>query len=120
MTRRSIYRVVWRGIPDPLLEQLDFPDLGLPAPVRGQSVSPLQALTLLNNRFVLHHAEHLAQRALRTSPDVEGQVASAVSFTWQRQPTSSELDTLSRLARDHGLPAVARLLLNSAEFLIVD
>lgn len=120
MTRRSIYRVVWRGIPDPVLEQLDFPDPGLPAPVRGQSVSPLQALTLLNNRFVLHHAEHLAQRALQTSPDVDAQVASAVTYTWQRQPTPSELDTLSRLARDHGLPAVARLLLNSAEFLIVD
>ncbi|MFM7057934.1 MAG: PSD1 and planctomycete cytochrome C domain-containing protein [Planctomycetota bacterium] len=120
MTRRSIYRVVWRGIPDPLLEQLDFPDLGLPAPVRGQSVSPLQALTLLNNRFVLHHAEHLAQRALRTGPDVETQVTSAVSYTWQRLPAPAELDVLSRLARDHGLSAVARLLLNSAEFLILD
>ena len=31
-TRRSIYRVVWRGIPDPLFDALDFPDLGLPAP----------------------------------------------------------------------------------------
>jgi hypothetical protein len=120
MTRRSIYRVVWRGIPDPLLEQLDFPDLGLPAPARGQSVSPLQALTLMNNRFVLHHAEHLAQRALRGGADVDAQVASAVSFTWQRRPNSAELDSLARLARDHGMSAVARLLLNSAEFLIVD
>jgi hypothetical protein len=120
MTRRSIYRVVWRGIPDPLLEQLDFPDLGLPAPVRGQSVSPLQALTLLNNRFVLHHAEHLAQRALRAGTDVETQVTSAVNSTWQRPPTTFELNALSRLARSHGLPAVARLLLNSAEFLVVD
>ena len=60
---RSIYRVVWRGIPDPLLEPLDFPDLGLPAPTRGFSASPLQALTLLNNRFVLHHAQHMARRA---------------------------------------------------------
>jgi hypothetical protein len=120
MTRRSIYRVVWRGIPDPLLEQLDFPDLGLPAPLRGQSVSPLQALTLLNNRFVLHHAEHLAQRAVRAGADVETQVASAVACTWQRPPTTAELDHLARLARSHGLPAVARLLLNSAEFLVVD
>ncbi|MFM7982189.1 MAG: hypothetical protein ACKPKO_23005 [Candidatus Fonsibacter sp.] len=28
-TRRSIYRVVWRGIPDPVFDALDFPDLGL-------------------------------------------------------------------------------------------
>lgn len=120
MTRRSIYRVVWRGIPDPLLEQLDFPDLGLPAPVRGQSVSPLQALTLLNNRFVLHHAEHLAHRAVIAGRSVEEQVTAAVEFTWQRKPSDDELDGLSRLARDHGLNSVARLLLNSGEFLVID
>ncbi len=120
MTRRSIYRVVWRGIPDPLLEQLDFPDLGLPAPVRGQSVSPLQALTLLNNRFVLHHAEHLAHRALQAGTTVEQQITAAVEFTWQRKPSASELDRLARLARDHGLTAIARLLLNSSEFLVID
>jgi hypothetical protein len=74
----------------------------------------------MNNRFVLHHAEHLAQRALRGGADVDAQVASAVSFTWQRRPNSAELDSLARLARDHGMSAVARLLLNSAEFLIVD
>ncbi len=56
--RRSIYRVVWRGIQDPLLEPLDFPDLGLLAPVRGFSASPMQSLTMLNNRFVLHHVQH--------------------------------------------------------------
>jgi len=44
--RRSVYRYVWRAIADPFMEALDFPDLGLPAPVRGFSVSSLQALTL--------------------------------------------------------------------------
>jgi hypothetical protein len=120
MTRRSIYRVVWRGIPDPLLEQLDFPDLGLPTPVRSQSVSPLQALTLLNNRFVLHHAEHLAHRAVQAGPTVESQVSAATALTWQRPPSPAELDRLARLARSHGMAAVARLLLNSNEFLVVD
>ena len=40
-SRRSIYRYVWRAIADPFLEALDFPDLGLPGPVRGFSVSSL-------------------------------------------------------------------------------
>ncbi|MBM3290882.1 MAG: DUF1553 domain-containing protein, partial [Candidatus Hydrogenedentes bacterium] len=33
--RRSVYRYVWRGIPDPFMDALDFPDLGLLSPVRG-------------------------------------------------------------------------------------
>jgi hypothetical protein len=45
--RRSIYRIVWRGIADPFMESLDFPDLGLLAPVRSFSASPLQALALM-------------------------------------------------------------------------
>jgi hypothetical protein len=118
--RRSIYRVVWRGIADPLLEPLDFPDLGLLAPVRGESVSPLQALTMFNNRFVLHHAEKMAARAVQQGTTPEDHVKAAVGWTWQRQPDDIELHTLSSLARDHGLAAVCRLLLNSAEFLYVD
>ncbi len=119
-TRRGIYRVVWRGIADPLLEPLDFPDLGLLAPVRGFSVSPLQALTLLNNRFVLHHSQHMAHRALQVATTPDQQVRAAVRWTWQRQPTESELQKLSQLARDFGVEAVCRLLLNSNEFLFVD
>jgi hypothetical protein len=119
-TRRSIYRVVWRGIPDPVFDALDFPDLGLLAPTRGFSASPLQALTLLNNRFVLHHARHLAQRAQAEAHNVTGQIAAAVRHTWQREPTAGELAQLSPLAEEHGLEAVCRLLLASNEFLFVD
>ena len=118
--RRSIYRVVWRGIADPLLEPLDFPDLGLLAPVRSESLSQLQALTMLNNRFVLHHAEKMAEQAVQQGTTPETQVRAAVLRTWHRQPDDTELQTLSTLARDHGLAAVCRLLLNSSEFLYVD
>ena len=61
-TRRSVYRIVWRGISDPFMEALDFPDLGLLAPKRGQSVSSLQSLAMFNNDFVLHHSERMAER----------------------------------------------------------
>jgi hypothetical protein len=54
--RRSIYRFVWRGVPDPFMDTLDFPDLGMLAPARGFSASALQSLTLYNNRFVFHTA----------------------------------------------------------------
>jgi hypothetical protein len=119
-TRRSIYRVVWRGIPDPVFDALDFPDLGLLAPTRGFSASPLQALTLLNNRFVLHHAAHLAQRVQAEAGDLPAQITAAVHHTWQRNPTRDELAQLQSLAAEHGLDAVCRLLLASNEFLFVD
>ena len=119
-TRRSIYRVVWRGIPDPLLESLDFPDLGLPAPTRGFTASPLQSLALLNNRFVLHHAEHMARRAAADGAPLAQQVRRAVAWAWQREPTAAEGEQLTALAERHGLACVCRLLLNSNEFLFVD
>jgi Protein of unknown function (DUF1549)/Protein of unknown function (DUF1553)/Planctomycete cytochrome C len=124
-TRRSIYRVVWRGIPDPLFDALDFPDLGLLSPTRGFSASPLQALVLANNRFVLHHARHLARRAEAAAPDpaadsLEARIGRMVQWTWQRQPTSEETAELVELARRHGLEAVARALFNADDFLFVD
>lgn len=124
-TRRSIYRVVWRGIPDPLFDALDFPDLGLLAPTRGFSASPLQALVLANNRFVLHHARHLARRAEAATPDpaadtLEARIGRMVQWTWQREPTSEEMADLVELADRHGLEAVARALFNGNDFLFVD
>jgi hypothetical protein len=110
--RRSIYRVVWRGIADPFMEALDFPDLGLLAPVRGFSASPLQALSLMNNEFVVFHSEVMAKRV--------GNVREAVQRVWLREPTAEELADFSALANEHGLAAVCRLLFNSNEFLFVN
>ena len=116
--RRSIYRVVWRGIPDPFMESLDFPDLGLLTPKRGFSVSALQSLALYNNDFVLHASEWLASRIQEESP--EKKVARAVELCWQRQPTPAEDAVLATFAEQHGLAALCRVLLNSNEFLFVD
>lgn len=129
--RRSIYRVVWRGIPDPLFEALDFPDLGLLAPQRHQSTSPLQTLTLLNHRFVLHHAQVWAQRCQTevnhafeseqaAQPPVEQTIRLAVQHAWLRAATDAEVVALRSLAEEHGMAAVCRLLINSNEFLYVD
>ncbi|HBL48205.1 MAG TPA: hypothetical protein DDZ90_32965, partial [Planctomycetaceae bacterium] len=117
--RRSIYRVVWRGIPDPLMDALDFPDLGLLAPTRGFSASPLQSLVLLNNRFVLHFAHKLAERAAK-SETIPGQVRQIILWVWLREPTTEELNQLTELAQQHGLESVCRLVLNSNEFLFVE
>ena len=118
--RRSIYRFVWRGISDPLLDALDFPDLGLLSPVRGFSASSLQALTLFNSEFTLAHCEKLAARLEREAETTEARVERAVSLVWLRVPTDSERTALVTFTNEQGLPALARLLLNSNEFLFLD
>ncbi len=148
-TRRSVYRIVWRGIADPFMEALDFPDLGLLAPKRGQSVSSLQSLALFNNDFVLHHSERMAERVKevcssrrrsrrsRAEADKEALTESerkeaslltsaatearmAAQLVYQREPARDELAAMMVYAEKHGLAALCRTLLNSNEFLFVD
>ena len=118
--RRSIYRFVWRGIADPLMEALDFPDLGLLAPTRGFSASSLQALALYNNNFVLHHSDAFARRVRNEAATPEEQVRRAVLLAWQRFPADRDLADCSVFVTAHGLPSFCRLLLNSNDFLFVD
>jgi hypothetical protein len=118
--RRTIYRVVWRGIQDPFMEAFDFPDMGSLSPSRGFSASPLQALVLWNNNFILHHAEKFAARIEALSSARSDQITAAVRICWLRSPSPVELQQMEQLAAEHGLPAVCRMLLNSSEFLFVD
>ena len=50
------------------MEAMDFPNLGLLAPRRSQTVSPLQSLVLFNHDFVLFHCRHLARRLAKPDP----------------------------------------------------
>lgn len=117
--RRSIYRYVWRGIPDPLMASLDFPDLGLLAPSRTFSASPLQALALMNNPFVLHYAEQTAEQLSREASDTERQIRRLIWLTYQREPDLSELDAMKQYVDQHGLAALCRIIFNSNEFLFI-
>jgi len=110
--RRSIYRFVWRGVPDPFMDALDFPDLGMLAPARGFSASALQSLTLYNNRFVLHFSSELGKQV--TTPD------EVVRRILLRQPTTEEVHPFAAYAQKNGLAALCRVLFNSNEFLFVN
>lgn len=118
-SRRSIYRCVWRGIPDPMMSALDFPDLGLLAPTRTNSISPLQALALYNNNFVLFHSQMLARKISENTTDVDQQINDALWRTIQRAPSSLELEQYRDFVQRHGLAALCRVLLNTNEFLFV-
>ncbi len=117
--RRSIYRYVWRGIPDPLMSALDFPDLGLLTPARSQSISPLQSLALLNNNFVLFYSERMAEQLMAQASKSDAQIELAVQRCYQRSATADERLLYQTYVQRHGLAALCRLLLNSSEFLLV-
>ncbi len=72
--RRSIYRFIVRSVPDPLMETLDCADPSQLVPRRNETLTPLQALALMNNKFMVRMAEHFAERvgedvAGRAGPD---------------------------------------------------
>ena len=60
--RRSIYVYQRRSLPFPMFETFDHPDMNISAGQRNVSTVPTQALTLMNNPFVVRQAELLAER----------------------------------------------------------
>ena len=52
-TRRSVYRFLFRTLPDPYHASLDCPDSSQWAPVRNESLTALQALALLHDRLLI-------------------------------------------------------------------
>src|SRR4029079_18929924 len=67
--RRSIYRYIVRSQQQPFMTTLDCADPSMLVARRNESVSPLQALALLNNSFMLTMADSFAQRLECTYPN---------------------------------------------------
>ncbi|MFO0969703.1 MAG: DUF1553 domain-containing protein [Gemmataceae bacterium] len=119
--RRSVYRFQPRGANPGLLDVFDCPDPAAAAPRRNSTTTPLQALALWNGAFGLRMAASLAERVAKESPDdPAAQIERAFALAYQRPPSATEKTAALQLARDHGLRAVCRALLNSNEFLHAD
>jgi mono/diheme cytochrome c family protein len=117
--RRSVYRFLFRTLPDPFMDTLDCPDSSQFTPVRSSSVTALQALALLNDRFMVRQCEHFAARLNQAGPDLTRQIELAYRLALSRPPTAEETARLSTYAKKHGLANVCRLILNSNEFMFV-
>jgi hypothetical protein len=117
--RRSVYRFLFRTLPDPFMDALDCPDASQFAPVRGSSVTALQALAMLNDRFMVRQSEHFAARVAAAGKDLNRQVEEAYRLALGRPPTAKEGAALSAYAARHGLANACRLLLNCNEFMFV-
>lgn len=118
--RRSIYRHIVRSVPDPFFETLDCADASLLTPKRYATMSPLQALAMHNNRFVLRQAQHFAARVRNEANTVPGQVHAAVRIAFARAPLASERAIMIEHCQQHGLESLCRLIFNLNEFVFVD
>jgi hypothetical protein len=118
--RRTIYRFTVRSVPNPFLDCLDAADPNTSTPVRNVTITALQALTLLNDPFMIEQANRLAARLESEANELEAQAGAAFRLALAREPRPDERDALVRYARAHGLAAACRMIFNLNEFLFVD
>lgn len=119
--RRAIYRFIVRSQPQPLMDTLNCADPSISVPQRAQTLTALQALGMLNNRFMVAMAKRFAERLQQ--PDdrsLEDQVTSGFQMVTGRDPDAGELRLLTEYARKHGTENLCRVLLNLNEFVFVD
>lgn len=121
--RRTIYRMNINSGKDPLLDALDCPDPSVKTPRRNVTITPLQALSLMNNPFVVREAQNLARRIGGHHGGDHAAVERSVPELFERllgrPPAPTELEPLLAAARDRGLWPVGWVLFNSTEFLYV-
>jgi hypothetical protein len=116
--RRSIYVYRKRGMAFPMFEVFDMPDANFTVGKRNVSTVPTQALTLLNNDFVLKQARMFAERVkAEAGDDLAKQIDLAYRITLTRPPDATELSLAMDLVQSQSLVDLTSALLNLSEFL---
>jgi mono/diheme cytochrome c family protein len=128
--RRGLYTHFWRATPHPALAVFDVADGFSACTRRLRSNTPLQALTLLNDRQFFEFALALAERVQREAPgDLDAQLEFAFRTCLARSPEPDEHARLKELfhqqyatssgdeaaRRNEAWTIVARVLLNLDE-----
>jgi hypothetical protein len=133
--RRSVYSYWKRARKSPMFEVFDQPDGMVTCDRRNITTVPTQALTLLNDEFVLLQSRHLATRVQQAAgSDAAEQIRTLYRIALAREPSSTEftgtLQFIEKQREHHakkaaGDPALAALtdlshvVLNLNEFLYV-
>jgi hypothetical protein len=134
--RRSVYSYWKRGLKYPMFDVHDQPDLNVTTEKRNITTVPTQALTLLNNEFVLIQARHLAERVQEEAgDDPAAQVRTLYRISLARAPSAKELEGQTKFLQEQrefqsrkgtagaGLAALVDLshvMLNANEFVYIN
>ncbi|HJT31324.1 MAG TPA: DUF1553 domain-containing protein [Pirellulales bacterium] len=97
--RRGLYIYFWRSSPYPFLMTFDAPDANTACTRRTRSNTPLQALTLANDRVFVEAAQAMASRVRAESPSAAD--AERVDYLFRlcfaRSPAAGESARLAQL-----------------------
>ena len=116
--RRSVYVFRRRSLGFPFFDTFDLPDQNQTAAARNVSTVSTQALTLMNNPFVLNQAELFAARLEREAPgDLERQIDLAYRIALTRDPSEAERAIARALATEQSLVDFTHVMMNLNEFL---
>jgi len=118
--RRMIYQFKPRTQQDGTFGAFDCPDATATIPRRTTSVTALQALNLLNDKFMFEQAERFAKRLELAAKDEKTQIETGFRLAFQRAPSSKESEAASKLVRSAGLANFCRMLLNANEFVTLE
>jgi hypothetical protein len=118
--RRSIYRFLVRSQPQPFMTALDCADPSMSVERRCETLSPLQALALLNDKLIVAMSKHFAARVEGMAATPRDRVIAAFRLALARSPTPAEARALASYAKEHGLANACRVILNLNEFSFVD
>ena len=116
--RRSVYVYRKRGLPLPFFEVFDLPDQNTSCGSRVVSTVATQALTLMNNEWILNQARRFADRLGTEAPaGPAAQVERAYLVALNRAPTSEERRVGIEFLSKNTLNDFAHVLLNLNEFI---
>ena len=115
--RRSVYVYRRRGLVFPMFQAFDLPEQNVTAGARNVSTVPTQALTLLNDPFVIRQAELFAERVKREAGDDPArQIDQAYRIALTRPPTAAELEVALDALKTRSLVDLTDVLFNLNEF----
>ena len=116
--RRGMYTYIWRMTPHPLLGVFDAPEATSTCTRRMRSNTPLQSLTLLNDKAFVEFAQALAGRVLKQDlPSDRERIVRLFRLCTGRLPSDDEAKLLvSVLDKDKGsmTPAEAEAIVNGS------
>ena len=117
--RRMIYMTKVRQEREQVFGAFDCPDASMVVPKRSRSTTPLQALNLLNSRFVMQQADLFAKRLQADSETIPQQITRAWELCFQRPPTDEELADSAAFIKQEGIQQFTRAILNANEFVFI-
>jgi hypothetical protein len=131
--RRSIYVNARRNFLTPLLLAFDYPVTFTPIGRRGSATIPAQALTLMNDPFVVGQAQRWAERTLaQEGSTAEQRIVALYQTAFSRDPSAEEvataIDFLQSQSLRHGTGSddprvwtdLCHVLINVKEFIFIE